>query len=38
MKSKGAPAANSSTLLSAKSIKFSAKQFERPGLSEDEVT
>lgn len=37
---KGAPAPNSSTLLSTKGgvSKFNPKQYERPGLSEDEVT
>lgn len=35
--SKKAVPANTSSLLSTKSIKFNAKQYERPGLSEDEV-
>lgn len=38
MKKGGAPAPAASNLLNTKSIKFSAKQYERPGLSEDEVT
>lgn len=38
MKNRAQPSANNASLLSTKTAKFSAKQFERPGLSEDEIT
>lgn len=38
MSKKGGAPQVTSSLLTAKSIKFNAKQYERPGLSEDEVT
>lgn len=37
MKKQGAQPIASSNLLSTKNTKFSAKQYERPGLSEDEI-